>query len=157
MGWSFRVRCPDCGREWQGVQTSYRFGPRSSPEYPAIGDDYRSWFCPRCYFRVHLPRAIERKVWRRWYASFLAGPDAGYPFLRDLAARLDGRLPDGRNHSPLPLDLQPVDCPECRLPFEESYRDVPDRLVCPNCRERGASIDEFESHCQMFREGHGFS
>jgi hypothetical protein len=157
MGWGFRVTCPDCGREWEGVQTSYRFGPWSSLEHAAIGDDFRSWFCPRCFFRVHIPRAIERNVWRRWYAAFLAGPDAGYPFLRDLAARLDGILSEGRDDIPFPVDLEPVDCPECRQPFENSRIGTPDRLACPHCRETGTVLDEFESHCQMFRDGHGFS
>lgn len=159
MGWGFRVEFPDCGREWEGVETSFRFGRWSSLEYPAIDDGFRSWFCPRYYFRIYVPRTIKRNVWRRWYEAFLAGSDGGYPFLLGLAARLDKVLSDGRYDIPLPVEPEPVDCPECRQPFEESSVGVSDRLVCPHCGGRGALLDGFESHCSMVRGGpggHGF-
>ncbi len=86
MGWGFRVTCPDCLHEWEGTETTYRFGPWSALEHPAIDDAFRSWFCPRCYFLLRLPRTIERNVWRTWYSAFQKGPDADYPFLTDIAA-----------------------------------------------------------------------
>jgi hypothetical protein len=156
MGWGFRVRCPDCSREWAGIQTSFRFGRWSSLEDPAIDDGFRSWFCPRCHFRMYTPRTIERNVWRRWYAAFLAGNNDGYPFLRAVAAKLDKALSDGKYYVALPVELKPVDCPECYQAFEESIGSVPDRLVCPHCGRRGAIRNEFESHCLVFRGGHGF-
>src|SRR5262245_46819179 len=151
MGWGFRVTCPDCGHEWTGVETSFRFGPWSRLEYPAVGDGFRSWFCPRCYYRLYIPRSIERNVWRKWYARFLAGLDAEYAFLRDVAGKLDGALADVRYYLPLPVELEPVACPGCHQPFEESSETVPDRLVCPHCGGRGAFLDGFDSHCQMLR------
>ncbi len=157
MGWGFPVTCPDCGREWAGVETSFRFGPWSALEYPAIDDGFRSWFCPRCYFRLYIPRTIERNVWRRWYSAFLAEARNAYPFLRGVAARLDEVLSKGQYYIPLPVELEPGDCPECQQPFEESRVDVPDRLVCPHCGGQRAIFGGFESHCQMFRGGHGFS
>ena len=57
----------------------------------------------------------------------------------------------------LPVELGPVDCPDCGHAFEESLPAVPDRLVCPQCQGRGAVLDRFVSHCQMFRGGHGFA
>ena len=156
MGWGFRVTCPDCRHEWEGTEMRYRFGPWSTLEYPAIDEGFRSWFCPRCYFRLYIPRTIERNVWRKWHAAFLAGPDAGYPFLRDVAERLDDALSAGRYYIPLQVELGPVDCPGCHQPFEESIAAVPDRLVCPHCQGRGAVLEGFESHCQMSRD-HGFA
>jgi hypothetical protein len=160
LGWGFRATCPDCGREWEGVETSFRFGPWSRLESPGIHDGFYSWFCPRCYFRIYIPRTIERTVWRRWYAHFLAAlaePEDGYPFLRGVAARLDEVLSDGRYYVPIPVELGPVDCPECQRPFEESLLNVPDRLVCPDCGGRGALLYGPEYHCQMPRDEHGFS
>ena len=156
MGWGFRVTCPDCRRDWEGTETRYRFGPWSRLEYPAVADGFRSWFCPRCYVRLDLPRTIERNVWRRWYATFLAGPDAEFAFLRDVAATLDAALSRGPYYTPLPVDLEPIDCPGCHQRFEESVASAPDRLVCPHCHGRGTVLDGFESHCQMPRD-HGFS
>jgi hypothetical protein len=156
MGWGFRVTCPDCGREWADVQTSYRIGPWSETENSATAGS-RSWFCPRCYFRLYLPRAIEQDVWRNWYEAFLVSPDAEFPFLRKVTAKLDEALSDGGNNVPLRVELEPVDCPGCQQPFEESHDGVSDRLVCPHCEARGAVLDEFESHCQMALDQHGFS
>ena len=81
MGLYCPVSCPDCDREWNGLETSFRFGPWSLLEYPAIDDGFRSWFCPRCNFRIYFPRTIERSVWRRWYEAILNGPDGGDAFL----------------------------------------------------------------------------
>jgi hypothetical protein len=158
MGWGFRATCPDCGGEWEGVETSFRFGPWFREDYPAIDDGFRSWFCPRCYFRIYIPRTIERNVWRRWYAAFLALAESedGYQFLRGVAARLDEVLSDGRYYIPLPVELAPGHCPECQQVFEESVVNVPDRLVCPHCGGRGAILYGPEYHCQTPR-WHGFS
>jgi hypothetical protein len=101
MGWSFCVTCPDCRHEWRGIETSFRFGPWSTLEYLSIDEGFRSWFCPRCYYLLHLPRTIERNVWRKWYAAFLAGPDAEYAFLCDIAVRLDTAVSRGRYYTPL--------------------------------------------------------
>ena len=76
MGWCFEAMCPDCGHAWEGVQTSYRLGSRPVLERPSIGEEFQSRFCPRCYYRLYIPRSIERNVWRRWLAAFRAGPDA---------------------------------------------------------------------------------
>lgn len=151
MGWGFRVTCPDCGHEWSGVETSYRFGPSTSSEEAAAGGGFRSWFCPRCYYRVYIPRRIERNVWRKWYAAFQAGPDAEYQFLRKVAAKLDALLANGGWYVPLGVELNAVDCPGCSQPFHESHATAPDRLVCPRCQGRATVLDGFESHCQVFR------
>ena len=158
MGWGFRITCPDCGHEWEGVETSFRFGPWFREDYPEINDGFRSWFCPRCYFRIYVPRTIERNVWRRWYADFLAlaESEGGYPFLGGVAEKLDEALSCGRYYIPLPVELEPVDCPECQQPFEESIVNVPDRLVCPHCGGRGAILFGPHYHCQMPR-WEGFS
>lgn len=157
MGWGFRVTCPDCCHEWEGIQTSYRFGPWSMLEHPTIDDGFRSWFCPRCYYLLYLPRSIERNVWRRWYAEFLTGPDAESPFLKETAVELNSALSVGRFYTPLAVNLEPGDCPECHQPFEEQTAAIPTRLVCPQCRGRGAVLEGFEFHCQMLRGGHGFT
>ena len=66
MGWSFRVTCPDCLHEWEGIRTSCRLGRWSELDDPGIDDGFRSWFCPRCYFLLRIPRTSERNVWRKW-------------------------------------------------------------------------------------------
>jgi DNA-directed RNA polymerase subunit RPC12/RpoP len=157
MGLGFDVTCPDCGREWNGAETYFRFGPWSLLEYPAIDDGFRSWFCPRCNFRIYIPRTIERSVWHRWYAAFLNGPDGGDPFLRSVGAKLDEVLSDGRYYTPLPVALRPVDCPECQRPFELNGVGALDRLVCPHCGGRGALLVGPKSHCQASRDPHGLS
>ncbi len=50
MGRGFRVSCPDCRHEWEGIETSFRFGSWSTFEHPNIHDGFRAWFCPRCYW-----------------------------------------------------------------------------------------------------------
>src|SRR2546423_616514 len=115
MGWGFRVTCPDCRYEWEGIETMYLLGPWSMVRDPAITHVLRAWFCPRCYSHLYVPRCLERDIWKGWYAAFLAGPGAVYPFLRNVAERLDDALSAGRNST----ELEAVDCPRCRQPLEE--------------------------------------
>lgn len=156
MGWGFRVTCPDCGHGWEGVETRRFLGPGSMLKRPDAAEVLRSWFCPRCYFRLILPRTIERDLWRKYYAAFLASGLAAYPFLRDVADKLDATLSADRNLIPLSEGLEPVDCPGCRQPFEESDLTGSDRLVCPNCRGRGTVLEEHNSHCSLLGDRHGF-
>ena len=157
MGWGFRVTCPDCRHEWEGVETHCLLGPSSLLRGPDPAGAVRSWFCPRCYFRLVIPRVIGREAWATWYEAFLAGP-AAYPFLRDVARRLDEALAAGGDS----LRLAPVDCPECRRPFEETGTAGSDPLarhplVCPRCRGRGAVIGRHDFHCSLLGDRHGFS
>jgi hypothetical protein len=141
MGWGFRVSCSDCNHEWEGIETSFRFGSWSTFEHPNIHDGFRAWFCPRCYFRLYVPPSIERIVWRRWYARFLKGCEDGSAFLRGVAAEVDVALSRGKFYVPLPVALEPPVCPDCQQAFEDSGEGVSDRSVGPCCGNRGAVLN----------------
>jgi hypothetical protein len=157
MGWIFRANCPDCRHEWEGACTSYCVGRWSEQAESSIDDSFRSWFCPRCFFLLHIPRAIERNVWQKWRKTFLGAPDAQSKFLTDVVAKVDRLLANGRFYAPLPVDLEPVDCPECHQPFQERTPGSADRVVCPQCQGVKAVLADFHSHCQMPHDEHGFS
>jgi hypothetical protein len=156
MGWIFRANCPDCRHEWEGACTSYRVGRWSEAE-SSIDEAFRSWLCPRCYLVLHIPRAIERNVWQKWRKTFLGAPDAKSKFLTNVVAKVDSSLANGRFYAPLPVDLKPVDCPECHQPFRERTPGTADRVVCPQCKGAEAVLADFHSHCQMPSDEHGFS
>ena len=154
MGIGYLVKCPDCGREWDGSEKWFLFGPWSRLEYPVIDDGFRSWFCSRCNFRVYIPRTIERTIWRRWYAVFLDAPASESPLLRGIAVKLDEALSGGRYYTPLPVALEPVDCPGCQGPFEVDGVGTLDQLVCPDCGRREAIVVGSESDWQMSGDLH---
>ena len=155
MGWGFRVSCPDCHHEWEGIETSFCFGSWSTFEHPNIHDGFRAWFCPRRYFRLYIPHTFQRNVWRRWYARILTDYDDGCTFLRGVAAELDVSLSLGKFYVPLPVTIEPPACPDCHEAFEESSAGVSDLSVCPCSGTRGVALDGFEYHCCMAPR-HGF-
>jgi hypothetical protein len=156
MGAGFHVSCPACHHKWGGVELSFQFGPRSLLESSDIDDLFRSWFCPRCYFRLYIPGTIERNMWRTWYSRILAGVDGQYTFLREVAASIDVQLSHGRFYTPLAVEVELPDCPECGQPFEECRPEVPDKLVCPSCGSREAELSSYDSLGQMLPV-HGFA
>jgi hypothetical protein len=71
---------------------------------------------------------------------FFAGPDGEFPFLREVAAKLDSALTQGRFYQPLVVDLEPGDCPECHKPFEERTASAPAGWSVPFAGGRRRSL-----------------
>ncbi len=155
MGWGFRVTCPDCHHEWEGIEISARLGPWLIGKASISQPPSREWFCPRCYLRLYLPREIDRSAWRRWHEEFLASVSPPCPFLREVAAKLDAYIDHARLDTPILIDVYPGDCPVCLQPFELSGQ-AEDSLVCPQCHGRTAVLDGFHSHCSMAAAVFGF-
>jgi len=156
MGWGFEAVCPDCRHRWEGVETSFHLGHQGMSAASGPGEPDRSLFCPRCFHRLYIPRAIEKSVWRRWIEAFRAGPFTGSSFLGDLIARIDEALSTVPYYVPQHLELGPIDCPDCGQAFEESSEGTLDRLVCPKCQGRGAILNGYNSHCSMLVGEDGF-
>jgi DNA-directed RNA polymerase subunit RPC12/RpoP len=151
VAWGFRIACPDCRHTWEGIVVTSEIGLWSALE----PDNHQSLFCPRCYYRLYLPRTIDRASWRKWYKDFLNSKRAQLPFFRQIAEFLDAYLSAAAWHAPVTVQLGTVKCPDCSLPMEESLESG-DRLVCPRCGNRSAVLSEYESHIQLFSDGTGW-
>jgi len=151
VAWGFRVSCSDCGHEWEGLEVTFRIGPWSALE----PGNAQSRFCPRCYYRLRLPRTVERSNWQRWYKEFLASSEAQVSFFRQIADLLDASLAAAAWYVPVAVQLGAVNCPKCSLPMEDGS-DSGDRLVCPRCGSRSAVLSEYESHVSLFWDGGGW-
>ena len=87
-------------------------------------------------------------------AVFLDTPASESPLLRGIAVKLDEALSGGRYYTPLPVALEPVDCPGCQGPFEVDGVGTLDQLVCPDCGRREAIVVGPESDWQMSGDLH---
>ena len=152
MAWGFRIACPDCRHEWEGIEVAFLMGPLSTSE----PGNTQSRFCPRCYYRLLLPRTIDRASWRRWYKDFLTSDVAQVPFFRQIAGLLDASLSAAAWYSPVVVHLGAVNCPRCSLPMEDGSESG-DRLDCPRCGSRSAVLSEYESHVSLHWDGGGWA
>lgn len=127
VAWGFRITCPDCRCEWEGIEVTFRIGP-----WPVLEpSNTQSRFCPRCYYRLFLPRVIDRAAWRLWYKKFLASDEAQVTFVRQIA-----------------VQLGVINCPGCSLPMADGCA-CGDHLICPRCGSLSAVRTGYERHVSL--------
>jgi hypothetical protein len=128
MAWGFNAVCPDCGHNWEGIETSMRFGPHLYGT-----ENCQTLFCPHCSMRVHLPRVLDRKSWRHWYERFLPGSQYRTEWVLSLLAHIDAGFTSCGWYTPLPVDPGMVSCCSCQSPMVPCAPGE-DYVGCPLCK-----------------------
>jgi len=155
-----RGHCLDCGHDWDGLQWWIACGPVDilKPE------SYRSYFCPRCFVDLCVPRRVTRSAWLRWISENasemtrsplrLGCCELGVwidsqalqvisrsPLLFQACERVSGNLVGTRSsYVPVPIDIGMMTCPGCDNPMETGCLES-SLSVCPQCKSQaGRSI-----------------
>lgn len=153
MAGGFEADCPECGHHWEGIEASMRIGTASlvSPE-----DTECSRFCPRCYYRLYYPTAMERRSWKRWYEGFLRQSPIRSGWLVSLLARIDASFESAGWYQQKELDLGEVTCPGCGGVMAQGVASG-DRLICPRCGSDTPVLTGFTSLIQLLVDKNGFA
>lgn len=152
-----RGHCLDCGHDWDGLQWRIACGPVDirKPE------SSRSYFCPRCFIDLCVPRWLTRSSWLRWISENasemtraplqLDACELGVwidsralqvisrsPFLFQACERVSGILAATRlSYVPVPIDIGMMTCPGCDHSMEIGCLES-SFSVCPQCSSQSA-------------------
>lgn len=149
MGWSFEASCEDCGHLWEGCTASFHIGPG---KWAWLADEGQSLFCPGCYYRLYLPRLLDRATWQRWYSGYLA--DSPPEWLSELLSHIDAGMAPFGMYTPQLVDPGPVNCPGCGKLMVSSKEH--DHIYCPKCGSLRPVISAYTGHVCLFRSDDGF-
>jgi hypothetical protein len=152
-----RGHCLDCGHDWDGLQWWIACGPVDIQE----PESYRSYYCPRCFIDLCVPRRLTRSSWLRWIAENawemtrtplqLGACELGVwidsralqvisrsPLLFQACEKVSGILAESRSsYVPVPVDVGTMTCPDCDNPMEVGCLES-SLSVCPQCNSQSA-------------------
>src|SRR5262249_43318129 len=96
--------------------------------------------CAWCNLSFTCPADLEPRTWKEWLAANGSNV-ARYPFLSDIAKRIDEMLEGTRPYGPVDIKLEPLACPRCHLTM--SLNPEPNGpMGCPACGELSGVSDD---------------